>query len=309
MKHLLRVLALLASLLAPSFASATPPMPVAASFSILADLVHQIGGERVSVTTLVGPDEDAHAFQARPSDARRVKDARLVFANGLGFDNWMERLARAAGVQQLVIASTGIAALHGEDAHDDGHDDHAGHAHGANDPHAWQDPRNVLIYVDNIRAALSAADPAGSDYYDRKTDTYKAALRDLDARIRGAVLKLPADRRRIVTSHDAFGYFAHAYGLDFIAPVGLGNEADPSAAGVAALIRQIRETRVPAVFLENVTDPRLLERIRRETGAKVGGVLYSDALSKRDPAASTYIGMMDRNLATLTAALAPTGTQ
>lgn len=306
MKHLLRALALIASLLVPAAVSAAQPIPVVASFSILADLVREIGGERVSVTALVGPDEDAHAFQARPSDARRVKDARLAFANGLGFDNWMERLAHAAGVQQLVIASDGLAAL---DTHEGekAHGGHSGHDHGASDPHAWQDPRNVLVYADNIRAALSAADPAGSDYYQRNAQAYKTALQSLDARIRKAVESLPADRRRVVTSHDAFGYFARAYRLDFIAPVGLGNEADPSAAGMAALIRQIRETKVPAVFLENVADPRLLERIRRETGARVGGILYSDALSKRNPAASTYIGMMESNLATLMTALAPAG--
>lgn len=303
MKHLLRKIALLAALLLPAIVCAAEPMPVATSFSILADLVRQIGGERVSVTALVGPDEDAHAFQPRPSDARRLKDARVVFANGLGFDTWMERLARAAGVTEVVIASAGLAAQ--DDAHRDGHHGHDGHDHGGRDPHAWQDPRNVTLYADNIQAALSAADPAGSDAYRRNADAFKAALQELDAKIRRAVASLPPERRRVVTSHDAFGYFASAYGLEFIAPVGLGNEADPSAASMAALIRQIREARVPAVFLENVADPRLLERIRRETGAKIGGVLYSDALSRRNPAAASYVGMMESNLATLMDALAP----
>ena len=235
MKHLLRKIALLAALLCrPSYA---PPSRCRwqRSFSILADLVRQIGGERVSVTALVGPDEDAHAFQP-PLGCAPAEGRPRGFANGLGFDTWMERLARAAGVTEVVIASAGLAAGRRAPrwamvtAHD----------HGGRDPHAWQDPRNVTLYADNIQAALSAADPAGSDAYRRNADAFKAALQELDAKIRRAVASLPPERRRVVTSHDAFGYFASAYGLGSSPPVGLGSRADPSAASMAALIRQIR---------------------------------------------------------------------
>lgn len=291
------LLAALAVLALPLTARATP-LEVVASFSILGDLVQQVGGERIHVTTLVGPGEDAHGYQPRPSDARRVRNAALVVANGLGFDPWMERLARSAGYRgTVVLASRGIIPM------SPAGDDHDGHDH-ETDPHAWQDVGLAARYVATLADALAEVDPAEAADYRARAQHYAARLTALDGEIRQTLGAVPANRRLVVTSHDAFGYFAHAYGIRFIAPVGLSSNAEPTAAGVAALIRQVRETQAPAVFLENISDPRLLERIRRESSARVGGTLYSDALADRPPA-DTYLGMMRENLRVLAAALAP----
>jgi len=274
---------------------------VVTSFSILGDLARQIGGERVSVHTLIGPGQDAHAYEPRPSDARRIRSAGLVVQNGLGFDDWLPRLAQSSGYRgTLVVASNGIRPLV---MHDEN-----GHAHGAHeshiDPHAWQDVANVRIYVDNISAALTAADPAGAETYRTNAARYRAELDALDADIRAAIARLPQERRRVVSSHDAFGYFARAYGLTFLAPVGAAGHSTPKARDVARLIEQLRNEKAPAVFIETIIDPRLIERIRVESGARVGGTLYSDALSPTEGPAPTYVAMMRHNLATLMAALA-----
>ena len=275
------------------------PLEVSTSFSILGDLVRQVGGERVKVRTLVGPDEDAHAFQPRPSDAREIGAAALVVVNGLGFDDWMLRLARAGGFKgEVVVASAGIDTLAmAREGHDHGHD------HGkAVDPHAWQDVGNVRRYVANIADALAKADPAGASAYRSNAERYDGALKALDAEIRAAFAALPSERRKVVSSHDAFGYFGRAYGIRFLAPVGVSNNAEPTAQGVARLIRQLKAEKVPAVFIENVADPRLIERIRSESGARVGGTLYSDALSAAGPAPD-YLQMMRANLNALRTAL------
>ena len=272
------------------------PLEVVTSFSILGDLIRQVGGERVRVTSLVGPGEDAHGYQPRPSDARRVKNAGLVVANGLGFDPWLERLVRSAGYRgELIIASQGIQPL---ETPGGGQAD----SHAELDPHAWQDVAQTRRYVATLTAALSAADPAGAAGYRSAAARYDASLAALDREIRQAISSLPSERRLVVTSHEAFGYFARAYGLRVLAPVGLSSNAEPTAGGVAALIRQIRQVRAPAVFLENISDPRLLERIQRESGARIGGTLYSDALAPAPPA-DTYVEMMRENLRVLMAAL------
>ncbi len=276
-------------------------LEVVASFSILGDLVRQIGGERVSVYTIIGPGQDAHAYEPRPSDARRIKRAGLVVQNGLGFDDWLPRLAHASGYRgTLVAASEGIRPLMMDS--ENNHDHGAGDTH--IDPHAWQDVANVRVYADNIAAALIAADPASADAYRANAARYRAALDALDADIRAAIARLPQERRRIVSSHDAFGYFARAYGLAFLAPVGAAGHSTPKARDVARLIEQLRSEKAPAVFIETIIDPRLIERIRVESGAKVGGTLYSDALSPAEGPASTYVAMMQHNLNTLMAALA-----
>lgn len=285
-------------------------LEVAASFSILGDVVGRVGGGRVQVHTLVGPDEDAHAFQPRPSDARTLGNAALVVVNGLGFDDWMTRLARAGGYKgEVVVASAGIAtlAMTKDDGHRHDHGDDHDHDHGdgqAIDPHAWQDVANVRRYVANIAAALAAADPGGATAYRANAERYDAELQALDAEIRAAFAALPAERRKVVSSHAAFGYFGRAYGVRFLSPVGVANNAEPTAEGVARLIRQLKAEQVPAVFIENIADPRLIERIRSESGARTGGTLYSDALSKADGPAPTYVQMMRSNLATLLSALA-----
>jgi zinc/manganese transport system substrate-binding protein len=269
------------------------------SFSILGDLIRQIGGERVSVYPLIGPGQNAHAYEPRPSDARRIKRAGLVVLNGLGFDDWLPRLVQASGYQgKLAVASDGIRplAMHGGNSHDV--------REARIDPHAWQDVANAQVYAANIAAALIAADPAGAEFYRANAARYHAALDALDTDIRTAIARLPQERRRVVSSHDAFGYFARAYGLTFLAPVGAAGHSKPGARDVARLIEQLRSEKAPAVFIETILDPRLIERIRIESGAKMGGTLYSDALSPPDGPAPTYIAMMRHNLDTLLKALA-----
>jgi zinc/manganese transport system substrate-binding protein len=291
-------LSLALALLLPPLASAEAPLRVVASFSILGDLVQQVGGDRVVLTTLVGPGGDAHVFEPTPADARRLGEADVLVVNGLGFEGWIERLVEASGFagREVVAASaveTRSVAV-----------DHA-HAHGDIDPHAWQNPANVERYVEQIRDGLAAADPAGAVGYRARAKSYLAELRVLDMDLRTTFGTIPPQRRKVVTSHDAFGYFGDAYGIAFLAPVGVNTEAEASAADVAALIRQIRAEDIPAVFVENIADPRLLEQIQRETGARLGGTLYSDALSPPEGPASTYLALMRHNAATLAAALTP----
>ncbi len=316
---------LLASAAAAALAFASPALAqdklkVVATFSILGDLVAQVGGDRVDLVTLVGPDGDAHVYQPSPADAQGVANAAVIVANGLGFEGWMDRLVQASGTTAAIVTASdsvtpiAFAEEVKEDGHDDheGHDDHADHAaeeeahahdHGAEDPHAWQSVSNVAIYVENIAKGLSAADPDGAEVYKANATAYLEQLSALDAEIIAAVAALPADRRTIVTSHDSFAYFAAAYGLTFVSPQGISTEAEASARDVAALITQIREAGITAVFVENIADPRLLDQIANETGAKIGGTLFSDALSGPDGVAPTYVAMMRNNLEQLTAAL------
>lgn len=283
---------------APAHA-ADRPLEVVASFSILADMAREVGGERIAVTPLVRPDGDAHVYEPTPADAKAVAAADLVLVNGLGFEGWLERLVGAAGYGgPVAVASAGVTPLDVAAEAGHVHDDHD-----AADPHAWQSLANGRRYVANIAAALKAADPEGALAYDANAAAYLAKIEALDRELRAGFAGLPAERRRIVTSHDAFAYFAAAYGLEIVSPQGLSTESEASAADVAALIRQIRAERISAVFVENVTDPRLIEQISRETGAAVGGSLYSDALSSADGPAPTYLGMFRHNMATLLAAL------
>ena len=276
-------------------------LPIVATFSILADLVREVGGERVAVTSIVGPGADAHVYSPSPSDSRTLGRAKLVVANGLGLEGWIARLARTSGAKApLVEAAAGVNALGLRDAHGNAH----GHGHGGVDPHAWQDVANAKVYVANIRDALARADPAGTELYKANAAAYLEKLDALERDIRDAVAAIPAERRRVITSHEAFGYFARAYGLDFVAPQGVSSDAEPSAKDVARIIRQIKAERIPAVFLENAGNPRLMERIARESGARIGGQLYADALSPPDGPAGTYIAMMRHNIRALSEALA-----
>ncbi len=293
------ILGCLAALIASAPAAAQGPIKVVASFSILADLVRNVGGDRVEVTALVGPAGDAHVYEPSPADSRRIADAGLVVVNGLGFEGWLDRLVRAAGSKAPVaVASTGVRPRAGEDDETRLHDDRA-----AVDPHAWQSVANVKRYVANIREALVKVDPAGKETYAANAGAYLAGLDALEQEITTTLAKIPADRRRVITSHDAFGYFADAYAIEFLAPEGLSTDAEPSARTVARIIRRIESERIKALFLENVVDPRLLELIARETGARIGGTLYSDALTGPDGPAPTYLDMMRQNLRALAAAL------
>jgi zinc/manganese transport system substrate-binding protein len=273
-------------------------LKVVASFSILGDLVKNVGGDRVEVATLVGPNGNAHVYAPSPADAKKAADAKLVFVNGLGFEGWLERLVKASGTKApIIVATKGIKPRErvGERDHD--------HDHGRADPHAWQSVANAKIYVANIRDALTAADPAGKASYDANAAAYLAKLDALEREVRDVIAKIPSERRKIITSHDAFGYFEGAYGIGFIAPQGVSTEAEASARDVAAIIAQIKKQKIAAVFLENVIDPRLVEQIARETGAKIGGTLYSDALTDDKGDATTYIDLIRHNLRQLAAAL------
>ena len=483
-RSLLRSAAAVTALSLPFSGSAwaDEPLPVVASFSILGDLVAQVGGEHIALTTLVGADGDAHVYQPTPQDARAVAGAEVLFVNGLEFEGWMERLIESSGFGGMqVVATDGIEAIafdehdehgdeydghddhddhadhddhgdehghgahafewaglfdlkagtyqwsfakvdgdyadpamkmvmlaasdieaveeaaeglleadasdikmggdtliaadmayaltfdadkditlftveitedgtyafftehmpfefeadahffkdmsgadvepiaqepegdhhaHGHDDHDDhddhaeeGHDDHHGHNHGAFDPHAWQSVDNAVIYVNNIAAALAKADPENAAAFEANRAAYVAELEALEAEIEASIGALPAEQRTVVTPHDAFGYFAQSYNIRFEAPQGLSTESEASAADVAKLIEQIREEGINAVFVESITDDRLLKQIANETGAVIGGTLYSDALSGEDGPASTYLDMMRHNVATLSQAL------
>jgi zinc/manganese transport system substrate-binding protein len=292
------VIALLAALFATatSFpAQAADKIDAVATFSILADLVTNVGGDRVNVTALVAPNGDAHVYAPTPADSKKLAAAKIVFTNGLGFEGWIDRLVKASGTKAaIVVASKGVKPRQMED---DEHD------HGKIDPHAWQSVANTKIYVGNIRDALVKADPAGKDTYEANAKAYLAKLDALEADVKKAIESIPRERRKIITTHDAFGYFGATYGMEFIAPQGVSTESESSARDIAKIITQIKKQKVPAVFLENVTDDRLLKRIASESGAKIGGKVYSDALSDAGGPAATYIDMMRNNIRQFTAAL------
>ena len=282
-------LVLLACLVPAQPARAEARLNVVASFSILADFARQVGGNRVDVTALVGPDSDVHVYTPTPHDARIVGEARLVVINGLGLEGWLPRLLQASGSKaKLVTASQGITPLkRGADA----------------DPHAWQSVTNAMLYVKNIRDALVTLDAADAATFKTNADRYLSALDALDREVRADVDKIPSERRKVISTHDAFGYFAAAYGITFIAPLGVSTDTEPSARDLAEIIGQIRQAKIPAVFLENFNDDRLVSRIAAETGTKVGGTLFSDALSDENGDAPTYIDMVRHNIKALTGAL------
>jgi zinc/manganese transport system substrate-binding protein len=289
MAGLLRCLALALAAMLAAPVPAQSRINVATSFSILADFVRNVGGDLVEVTSLVGPDGDVHSYVPSPADAKKVADAKLIILNGLGLEGSTERFMSAAGKgAKVVVASTGVAPLR---------------LGGEVDPHAWQSVANAKIYVAIIRDALIAADPAGKSVFETNAAAYLRRLDALDAEIKTALSAIPPERRKLITSHDAFGYFGTAYGIAFIAPHGVSTESEASARDVARIIAQIRQQKIPAVFLENVTDPRLLERIAREAGARIGGTLYSDALTGPHGPAPTYIDLMHHNVKQLVGAL------
>lgn len=304
-----------------------------ASFSIIADLAKNVGGDRVEISTLVGPDGDAHVYEPRPADAASLEGANVVLVNGLQFEGFMSRLIETSGTKATIVeVSKGIEPLKNEEEghehhhdgeekeeaghnhdqekaehaegghdHDDGHEGH--HHHGEFDPHAWQSIHNAEIYVKNIADAFCEADKAGCATYTANAEAYLKQLADLESEVKATIEAIPADKRTIITSHDAFGYFEHEYGLKFLAPEGVSTEAEASAADVAKLVDQVKEDKASAIFVENITNPRLVEQIATETGLKVGGTLYSDALSGPDGPASTYIDMFKYNVETMKAAI------
>nr|WP_245269931.1 metal ABC transporter substrate-binding protein [Nitrobacter hamburgensis] len=273
---------------------------VVASFSILGDFARAVGGVRVDVTTLVGTDGDVHVFTPAPADARKIAAAKLVIVNGLGLEGWLPRLVQASGGKAaIVVATTGVPSLGiaaGETSGTHHGDDSA-------DPHAWQSVANAKIYVANIRDALIAADPAGEAVYRANAAAYLVKLDALDREVREAVARIPLARRKVISTHNAFSYFEAAYGIAFIAPQGVSTDSEPSARDIAATVTQIRTAKIPAIFLENLSDPRLIRQIAAESGARIGGTLYSDSLSDEKGDAPTYIDMVRHNIKALTSAL------
>ncbi|SFT36948.1 metal ABC transporter solute-binding protein, Zn/Mn family [Halomonas saccharevitans] len=314
--RLSRSLALLAgmsTLLALPAALAAERVQVVTSFSVLADMIDQVGGEHVEVTSLVGPDSDAHVYSPRPTDARRLAEADLVVFNGLQFEGWMERLIDASDFAgPLVVATDGLEAHLGaaeDDGHDDEHGEHAdhdhGHEHGGTDPHAWQDLGLGEVYVDNIRDGLIAADPAHGDAYRANAERYLDAIAAADDELRALLDEIP-DETAVITGHASFGHFARAYGLRFLSPQGLSTAGEPSAANMARLIDVIREQNVRALFHENMTSPAMIDQLAEETDLPVAGTLYADALAN-DGEASSWLGMMRHNARVLHDALAEPG--
>jgi len=274
-------------------AQAADPMKVSASFSILGDMVKQVGGDRIEVFTFVGPNGDAHVYEPTPADAKELSESKILFINGLGLEGWMTRLEKSSGFKGTVVtASKGVAPRKMVE------DEKT-----ITDPHAWQSLANGKIYVANIRDALIAADPDGKATYEANAQKFLDGIAAMETTVKEAVAKLPPERRKIIPTHDAFCYFGAAYGMEFIAPEGVSTESEASAKDVAKIIRQIKAEKIPAVFLENVTDSRLLDQISKETGAKIGGTLFSDALSPPDGPAPTYLDMFRNNIETMSEAL------
>lgn len=281
--------------LLPGASFAADKLPVVASFSILGDLVRVVGGERVSVTTLVGPDEDAHVFEPKPADAKAIVQSRLLVVNGLGFEPWAQKLAKSASYKgETMVASQGVKArrMPQEKAQ-------AAHAHEETDPHAWQNPENVVLYARNIAAALAKADPAGATAYQANASAYVKELQALDAWTKEQFAAIPAGKRKVITSHDAFGYFAAQYQVQFLAPQGVSTDAEPGAKEVAQLIRQIQREKIKAVFVENMSNPRLLAQLSKDAGVSAGPALYVDALSAPGGPADSYLRLMRHNVTQL----------
>lgn len=294
----------------PTHAQA-PAVQAVASFSILGDMVKQVGGNRVNVDVLVGPGADAHVYQPTPNQAKTVANAHVLFSNGLGFEGWMSRLMKSANYTGIhVVATQGMDALKTAHDHDGKHSAHKSqghtHHHGPTDPHAWQSVTHAVQYVRNITKGLCNADAAGCESYQKNAAAYTAQLKALDAEVRTAWSAIPQAQRKVITGHDAFGYYAHAYGVRFLSPQGVSTESEATAKGVARLVRQIRAENVKALFVENISNPRLIEQIGRETGIQPAGELYSDSLSPAGGPADSYIKMIRHNTTALTSAISGT---
>ena len=287
MKKLVKFSATLAFIMmtSPSWAK----INVVASFSILGDMVEQVAGDKANVTTIVGPDADAHLYQPNAGDAIAVTDADLIIVNGMGFETWSAKLIETSGTKAgVAVATDGITPVMVD---------------GEIDPHAWNSLINGMIYVDNIEAALSAASPSDAAVFKANADAYRAQMKALHDRALADIARLPQDKRVVVTAHDAFGYLADAYGLTFLAPQGIDTESEPSAKELAALITFLNEEGAGALFVENIANGELIEQISRETGIKIGGRIYSDALSVKGSPATSYLAMFTHNLELLTSTL------
>ncbi len=292
MKQTTRLLSAVTALSMALFATssfATERLKIVASFSILGDMVQNVIGDHADLTTIVGPDADAHVYQPSVADARAVADADVIFVNGMGFETWSDTLIAESGTLASIHAATiGITPVEVE---------------GEIDPHAWNSLLNGIVYVNNIAAVLSAKMPAHADAIEQNRAAYVEQLRALDASTKETLATLPLEKRTVVTAHDAFGYLAHAYDMTFLAPIGVDTEAEPSAKELAILIEQLKSDGAAALFVENITSPALVQQIADETGLSIGGRLFSDALSERGGPATSYLAMFEHNLNTLLTAL------
>ena len=289
MRHF-RQFILAAATLAMTSSPSWAKIDVVASFSILGDMVEQVAGDKATVTTIVGPDADAHLYEPNAGDAVAVAKADLIITNGMGFETWSAKLIDTSGTKAAIaVATAGVEPLLVE---------------GEVDPHAWNALTNGIIYVNNIEAALAAASPADAPVFKQNADAYRAKLLALHNRALRDIAKLPEEKRVVVTAHDAFGYLASAYGLTFLAPQGIDTDAEPSAKELAALIRFLNETGAGALFVENIANSELIAQISRETGIEIGGRIYSDALSVKGSPATSYLAMFTHNLELLTKTLA-----
>lgn len=327
MKHLLTLCLSLALGFAalPARADEQAPLKIVASFSILADMAKNVAGARAEVTTLVGPDADAHVFEPGPAHVAQLAEADVLIINGLGFEPWLVRLAASAKSKaKYVTASFGVNPIsleeghHHHHGHSHDHDHDHGHSHGHGhghdkdgypkapqdfDPHAWQDIRNGIVYVRNIAIALAEKDPANATLYEANAESYITELKKLDGWVRAEIGRLPKEKRKVITTHDAFAYFEKAYGVQFLSAAGVGNQGDPSAEALARLVDQMRAENIRALFMENMGNPRMMETIARETGVENGGTLYSDALSAPGGPAPTYVAMFRHNVPALIEAM------
>jgi zinc/manganese transport system substrate-binding protein len=298
-----RILVLLLAVFLAASGAAAPAekkFNVVASFSVLGDMVKNVGGDRIEVTTLVGPNGDTHVYEPTPADAKAVAGADLVVVNGLGFEGWMDRLIQTSGYKgAVVVASKGVEPrkMTAEETTE------PGAPRLVTDPHAWQDLHNGQLYVRNIAEGLAKLDPAGASVYEANAKAYAARLAELDRWVKQEFSAIPRPKRRMITTHDAFGYFGAAYGVTILSPEGFSTESEASAGDIARLIQQIRKEKITAVFIENISDPRLMQQIAKESGVTLGGELYSDALSKPDEAAPTYLDMFKNNIPKMVVAM------
>jgi len=267
---------------------------VVATFSVLGDLVKIVAGDSVEVVTLVGPDGDAHTFEPTPKDGVSLAEADVIFENGVGFEAWLDKLySSSKSKAKRVVVSEGLRLRTLENEHD---------------PHLWHDVKNAIHMVGVIRDKLAEADPPNADKYRANAAAYLDRLNTLDAWVVEKVGTLPKAKRKLVTSHDTFGYFADRYGFEV---VGSGLESvsteasDPSPAAFAKLVGEIKAAKVPAIFAENVHNPKLMERLAKEAGVKVAPPLFTDALGKPGSEGDTYEKMMRYNVSTIMDALKP----
>lgn len=275
----------------PTLGKEETPLKITATFSILGDLIKNVGKDEVEVTSVVGPNSDTHVYEPTPKDIQNLTLADLVFMNGLFFEGWMDRLIDPKDIgKRVIIVSTHITPR--THAHQNcTHNTHPD----AIDPHAWHSIPNVITYVHEIERALSAHRPDSKTFFQENAKAYIQKLTTLHHKLQDRFAQIPENKRLAVSTHDGFGYLGETYGIRFISPLGLSTEAEASAKSLAQVIDTIKTLKVPLVFVENITSTRLMQQLCEETGTQLGPTLYSDALSPKEGPAGSYLDMMDHN--------------